>query len=150
MPTVRIESSDFVDGGIRDVVPLRRAIDKGYDNVVCIVCQTRTLRPVPAADNVISLIYRLYEIVQNEIIDNDLSIIAEKKAMANAIKHHSELAALLPSLVKTAAYENVELKIIQPEDAIRVDDENFNSSDIDEMINLGIETARDKKFRTLT
>jgi NTE family protein len=151
MPYVEIEykgsTGRFVDGGMRDVAPFQRALKLGYDKITCIVCQAENLKPVKMEDNIVPFCLRLYEIVFDEIVSNDLKVIEKQKAL------HNELMGLKKSqqppdqyLRKVEKYQDITVEIIRPDAPIEVKDLNFSREQIEYLIELGIRTAKVGKF----
>jgi NTE family protein len=73
MPARKIKSGLFVDGGIREVAPLERAIKDRAGRIVCVVCQPKKLgQQARRCKNAIDLMNRDMDIVTNETVNNDL------------------------------------------------------------------------------
>lgn len=72
-PPVRIEDSLYIDGGVRDLAPLKRAIDYGVDNIVCISTDhTREDRRETPINNVFDLGRNLIRICSADNFKNDV------------------------------------------------------------------------------
>lgn len=144
MPYVNIkygpwgESHPLVDGGIRDVAPLRKAIDAGYDNIICVVCQTESVGGlIFNPGKLLSHIDRVTDIIVNELVNNDLNIIKSYKQLVGALTRGARISK------KIQRYAAVPLpKVIRPLTPIDVDIQNFSSEQIQGMIDLGIDAAK--------
>jgi NTE family protein len=135
------KTHSFVDGGTRDVAPVTRAIQNNYENIACIVCQSKKVKQLQEPDfrprDLEQLLPRLMNIIVNETVNNDLWTIA-----------------LLKDLLKRSNLKRQELNdrhkgyydlkcatVIRPEKEIDVDDMAFNAQDIENMIQHGIDIA---------
>src|SRR5207302_11400174 len=68
MPLVRVAGADYYDGGVRDVVPVGKAINQGAREMVVIVCQARELQPESfPRGHPLAMASRLMDIVTDEI-----------------------------------------------------------------------------------
>jgi NTE family protein len=129
----------FIDGGTRDVAPLSRALKDGYQKIVCIACQSQELKyrefpPRRLADSMA----RTMSIVINETVNNDLGTIdAIKGLLKKSGLSRSELDETLKPY-----YDMNSVTVIRPEKEIDVDEMNFDSKKINDMINEGADTAR--------
>lgn len=131
MPLVKIAGGHYYDGGIRDIAPIGRAINKGADEILCIVCQAPSLKAKTfQAKNVFHLIGRLMDVLTSEIIRNDLR---EIQRINNVLETKSP--ALIGSLLHP--YKPVKWKLIQPADEIAIDLDDFTPADIKFMIDFG-------------
>ena len=72
VPVTLIGKSPYVDGGVREVAPLKRAIDDGAQEIICVVCQPESLQGVSfLPGNLADFALRLMDIVTNELVNND-------------------------------------------------------------------------------
>ena len=65
----------WVDGGVRDIIPLKKAIDLGADKIFVILCSPR--KPTVSFrryNNIVSVLERTLDILLNEIYINDVEI----------------------------------------------------------------------------
>jgi len=70
---VKIWRHSAVDGGIVDVVPLKRAIEAGADEIDLILCSSRYIAEAgEGLDNILKVGLRSFEIMMNEIFKNDI------------------------------------------------------------------------------
>jgi NTE family protein len=130
MPLQVIADQPYYDGGLRDIAPLRQAIDLGATRVVCALCQTVGVAPVEAHFNrgdAFHLISRVVAITSNEILRNDIETFLE-------INRQLLLDRSQPML---ADKRYIPILVIRPVAPIPFDVENFTSADIAGMIEQG-------------
>jgi NTE family protein len=137
MPLSAIGGGRYTDGGIREVAPLATAIERGADQVVCIVCQASELEARQFdPGNLVQLSERVMDVVTNETVTNDL----RRTERVNAMIRESPLQAM--TFMQREVRE-VEVKIIRPRDPIALGIESFTPADIDRMIQSGRYEARE-------
>lgn len=72
-PPVRINSGLYLDGGIRDIAPLKAAIKEGATEIVVLSTENPyAIKPKSNIGNVTSVAFRTIEIIMNEILLNDI------------------------------------------------------------------------------
>jgi len=80
-PTVDKEEQ-YIDGGVRDIVPLKKAIDEGADDIYILLCSP--LNSYKKDDkqykNIIDVTLRTQEILLNEVMRNDIDVALEINA----------------------------------------------------------------------
>lgn len=118
----------YLDGGIRDVAPIGKAIDAGADDIVCVLCQSRETTSNFDPGNLMSLADRVMEIVVNEIVNND-------------IQRAQEINRQLAAGGNMVGKKEVKITVIRPRQPIGLDLSNFNSGQIEDTINSGYESA---------
>lgn len=137
----------FVDGGTRDVAPVSAAVKMGYDNIACVICHPFTLKPAATSfepRNLEHLIGRIFSIVINETVNNDVSTIDLIKRLLTSGALEKQ-----PAPVRQALSPYLQLKsatIIRPRSNSRaeaIDDFAFGTDDIKAVIDEGIEAAGD-------
>ena len=134
----------FVDGGIRDVAPLRRAVNEGYENIICIVCQSRAVGGlIFDPGNLLVHIERITDIMINEIVENDLALIKEFKLLAKKLS--SKKVRLSKEL---RAYGEMPIpKVYRPLMPIDIDIMDFKERHIAEMIEMGEKSVIEQGLR---
>ncbi len=127
MPVVQIGGDHrraFIDGGLREVAPIREAIDDGLTHIVCVACHARQLvNQKFNYRNVLNLMDRVKDITVNQIVNNDLDWAVR---YADRVRRDG-----------TPMY----LTIIRPADAFDIDLMKFNSEDISALIVKGYQTG---------
>ncbi|REA61596.1 patatin [Dyadobacter luteus] len=132
MPAVEIEDDLYLDGGLREVLPIRPALADGATEIVMIGCHSPHLYQPEGlnARNLITLIERVRDITVNEVANSNI-IWAESFA---------ERANLRGTPMK--------LTVIRPEAPLILDLQHFTSDDISRLIvegyKAGTEVLRKK------
>lgn len=130
MPSVSIGNSIFLDGGLREVAPIRRAIQDGATDIMLLACHSAKLfnGETFSPRNVISLMERVRNITVNQIVNNDIDW-AENYAERSSLCGHP-----------------IKLTVIRPNSPLQLDLQHFNSDDISRLIvegyRIGLETLK--------
>ena len=130
MPLRTIDEQAYYDGGLRDIAPLKQAIELGATGVVCALCQTVGVAPVEPHFNrgdVFHLVSRVVAIVSNEIVRNDIETFLE-------VNRQVQRDSTQPMV---ADKRFIPILVIRPLVPIPFDVEHFTSADIARMIELG-------------
>jgi len=139
MPLQTIEDQPYYDGGLRDIAPLKQAIELGATRVVCALCQTVGVAPVePHFDrgDAFHLVSRVVAITSNEIVRNDIETFLE-------INRQLLIDGTQPMVVDK---RYIPILVIRPLVPIPFDVENFTPTDIARMIDQGrADTIREVK-----
>ena len=113
MPVVKINGEtrkSYLDGGLRDVAPLQKAIQDGATEVVVIACHTEMIEGGDFdSGDLLALVDRVMDIAVNEILNADLRM------------QRSE----------------VKLRIIRPKQGLSIDIQHFTKMDIRRMLEMG-------------
>jgi len=134
MPAVILRNDPFFDGGLRNIVPLKIAIDKGADEIIMILCQPDSKKSGSLINldanykNIINLVERVTDILTDEIEDDDIDV-------CNSINKAIELKM-------DTTHKMIKLTVIRPDKALEIDLQTFTSDDINRLINLGYDTAK--------
>jgi len=140
MPVVNIagdEHRPFLDGGIRDVAPLKKAIDTDPDEIVCISCHSKELGGKAFnSGKLMSLIERIMDIVVNEIVTNDLE-------WAQYINPFLPADGSPKPEEPLKGYRKINIIEVRPKSPIGLDLEKFSSTDIQELMDSGYSTAEE-------
>jgi NTE family protein len=132
MPLQLIGGQPYYDGGLRDIAPLKQAIELGATKVVCALTQTVGVAPVDPDFNrgdAFDLVSRVVAVASNEILRNDIETFLE-------INDQLMLDDRQPML---AHKRYIPILVIRPVRPIPFDVERFTSADIARMIDLGRE-----------
>jgi NTE family protein len=118
MPAVSISNELFLDGGLREVAPIRQAIDDGAKEIVLIACHSPLLYQPEAfnARNLITLIERVRDITVNQIANNNI-------LWAESYVDRSVLRGV-----------PMKLTVIRPAAPLVLDLQKFTSEDISRLI----------------
>ena len=113
MPVVKIQGEkrkSYLDGGLRDVAPLQKAISDGAKEVIVIACHTEMIEGGDFdSGDLLALVDRVMDIAVNEILNADLKM----------------------------SRSEVQLKIIRPLQPLSIDIQRFNKLDIRRMLEMG-------------
>jgi len=77
MPPVKIGESQYIDGGVKEIAPLSKAIDEGATHIVSIVLSPEANHRPPVQKEFKSsmeILKRTLELLTDEIVDNDLRV----------------------------------------------------------------------------
>lgn len=137
MPISMIGNEPFVDGGIREIAPLREAIKDGAEEIITIVCMPEDVGgAIFNRKNAIELAERLMDILENEIVNNDL-------------RECTEINQVTPkdgSLVAEGPFAGkrfIKLTVIRPDKPIDISLEDFTPEDIKEAVSAGRARAKE-------
>jgi NTE family protein len=113
MPVVKIQGEkrkSYLDGGLRDVAPLQKAINDGAKELVVIACHTEMIEGGDFdSGDLLALVDRVMDIAVNEILNADLHM------------QRSE----------------VKLTVIRPKQPLSIDIQHFTKMDIRRMLETG-------------
>lgn len=160
MPHVNIGNAPYVDGGVREVAPLGKAIEDEADEIACICCLPRNLEGVAfRPGNLLEFALRLMDVVTNELINNDLDRFEQ---INDWVRAYQDMLKKLPQTMPDYARgQNVEstisplfaelpfnkwreipITLIRPENEVVLDLMHFTPTDIEEVIKQGRNVAR--------
>lgn len=77
MPPVTIGASQYMDGGVKEIAPLSKAIDEGATHILSIILSPNIDHRKPAEKEFKSsmeILRRTLELLTDEIVDNDLKV----------------------------------------------------------------------------
>lgn len=130
MPLRVVDGDPFYDGGMRDVAPLKQAIDLGAERIVAVVCQSEQVGPLAPGFKLgspLDLIMRVEDIVKNELVQNDLEWFLEVNRTVRQTPDHP--------LMQGKRY--IPILVVRPEHAIKLSVDDFTPADIERMIAQG-------------
>jgi NTE family protein len=141
MPVVNIgglRKMAFLDGGLRDVAPIKKAIADGAEEIVCIACHTRNIDGgyFPYG-NLLALVDRVMDIAVNECLNADLDWAEFRNECLPSDGSVGEYGIL-------QGQKRIKLKVIRPQRPLEVDIQNFDQEDIQRMILLGYQHGREE------
>ena len=127
MPAVQIGGDHrkaFMDGGLREVAPLRVAIEDGATDIMCVACHAKRI-PGDAVNyrNLLTLIERVKDITVNQLVNNDIAW-AERYVEKEKIRGHA-----------------INLTVVRPTDPLHLDLLQFTSEDISKLLVQGYKAA---------
>jgi NTE family protein len=134
MPVVKINGEarrSFLDGGLRDVTPIRRALQDGATEIVCISCHPESIEGGNFdTGDLLALVDRVMDIAVNEILNADLS---ETILINNSLPMDGSPQPNGPF----AGFQRVKITNIRPIQPLTVDLQHFNKLDIRRMMEVG-------------
>lgn len=140
MPIVKIggnEKLPFLDGGLRDVAPLRRAIRDGATELVCVACHTQEIDNQPFEQgNLLALVDRAMDITVNENLNADLE-------WAEFLNECLPLDGTQTTIAALKGLRKMKLTVIRPKSPLSIDIQDFNADDINRLITIGYQRGRE-------
>ncbi len=133
MPAVEIDDDFYVDGGLREVIPIRPALADGATEIVLIGCHSPHLYQPEGlnARNLITLIERIRDITVNEVANSNI-------IWAESFAERSNLRGT-----------PMKLTVIRPTSPLVLDLQHFTSEDISRLIvegyKMGVQVLKKKE-----
>jgi NTE family protein len=122
MPVVKLKEDanrSYLDGGLREVSPIMKAIEDGATEIVSVCCHPERIEGGHLdTGNLLDLVDRVMDIAVNEILNADL--------------REAQLAAQLGK-------HPIKIKSIRPLQPLQIDMQNFTKYDIRRLLELGYE-----------
>jgi len=132
MPAIQIAGDHrraFLDGGLREVAPLRVAIEDGAGEITCIACHAKKIyNETFNYRNLLNLMDRVKDITVNQLVNNDIAW-AERYAEREQLRGRS-----------------LHLTIIRPTEPLHLDLMKFTSDDIGRLIVMGYQAGVDQLY----
>ena len=129
MPAVQIAGDHrraFLDGGLREVAPVRVAIEDGAGEIACIACHAKKIyNETFNYRNLLNLMDRVKDITVNQLVNNDI-------AWAERYAEHEHFHG-----------RHLDLTIIRPTEPLYLDLMKFTSDDIGRLIVMGYQAGVD-------
>lgn len=114
----------FLDGGLREVAPLREAIDDGADELVCVACHAKRIFTEKFNyRSLLNLVERVKDITVNQIVNNDIAW-AERWVEREKLRGN-----------------DMHLTVIRPHEPLYLNLMKFSSDDIGRLIVQGYQHA---------
>lgn len=137
MPITMLAGQPLLDGGLRNVTPLKAAIDEGADEIICVVCQAEKVSGKNFDErNLLQLTDRIMDIATNEIVNNDLE-------WARYINTFCPPDGTPLAEGPLAGYRHIPIWVIRPQVDPDIQLDDFTSQQISQLIDLGHYAARD-------
>ena len=125
---MKIGNSDFVDGGVRDITPLKQAIEAGADDIYILLASPLKIKTERKNyNNIINVMGRTANILLNEIYRNDISWALRINKLVDKYK--------------IKRYHKIKIHVIAP-DKLIMDSLDFVPDKIRFGIKYGYETAK--------
>jgi len=127
MPAVQIGGDHrkaFMDGGLREVAPVRVAIEDGATQLMCVACHAKRIVGEPINyRGLLTLIERVKDITVNQLVNNDIAW-AERYVEKEKFRGH-----------------DISLTVVRPTDPLHLDLQQFTSEDIGKLLVQGYQAA---------
>ena len=132
MPGIQIGNDNkevYLDGGLREVVPLKKAIEDGATEIYAIAThpKKREMKPINYR-NLLNLIDRIKDISVNQFENNDIE-------WAENYNHN------LMSMAGFSINKKIKLTIIRPDKSVEIKLTDFDINEIKKIIKEGYEKA---------
>ena len=125
MPVVKINGEtrrSFLDGALRDVAPIKKAVDDGASHIVCISCHMESIEGGHFdSGDLLALVDRVMDIAVNEILNADIKEV----------------------MISNTTFD---IQSVRPPQPLTIDIQNFNKMDIRRMLELGYQVGQDIKI----
>lgn len=125
-----ISAADYqmVDGGVRNITPLKDAIDAGADEIVVVLASPRWVQPGKKEyKNILQVIARTFDILSNEVYINDID---------NCEWYNVHM-------VGDGIHRKINLTVVEPSEFF-MDTLEFHPKSIRKAIEIGKQTAAEK------
>jgi len=137
MPAIQIGGDHrqaYMDGGLREVVPIRKAIEDGANEIYCVAThpKNKSLEHFNYR-SFFSLIERIKDITVNQFENSDI------EWAENYAKNYGSIGPF--SLTK-----KIKLTVIRPKEPLNIELTNFTTNDIKEIIKQGYENGYQALF----
>lgn len=141
MPVVQINGEkrrSFLDGGLRDVTPIRKALDDGATEILCVSCHPETIEGgIFDTGDLLALVDRVMDIAVNEILNADLR---ETILINNALPLDGSPQSEGPFV----GFQRVKISNIRPEQPLTIDMQRFTKMDIRRMLEVGYAVGKNQ------
>jgi len=128
---IELEGELWSDGGIKEITPLKAAINLGATEIDVIITSPKSdTKPFPKEPNAINVLTRTLDLMSDEVISNDMS----KSVLYNDLV----LAGAAPGK------RYIKFNIIRPEFNIADDSLDFDPAKLKEMMEKGYLDAKSK------
>ncbi len=135
MPVISIRGMPFVDGGTREIAPLKPAIESGAADIVVIACDSKEMGSSSVdSKDIIKLIERVFDVMSIAIVDDDVGL----AQYINGNVPQDGTPALSGPF---AGKRKVIIRVIRPSSPINLDITKFTSADIENLIQQGYRAA---------
>jgi len=108
-PPVKQKELRSVDGGVRDIAPMRIAVKKGATDIYLIICDL--LKPYPTLSepkNLLDVLNRTLAIMSHEIVINDIEAAVKKNELADKSRYRKiNLYVIDPDMEFVEMFEDI-------------------------------------------
>ena len=125
----------WLDGGLHNVAPIGAAINKEYDEIVCIACRPDTIGRGSFQGRLTALGERISDVVAQRLLDTDIAQALEINKWVDRLLTEGAQSEVDKDFLKR--FKRIRLKLIRPVDELDVDLRTFTPQDIERMIETG-------------
>ena len=130
MPAIQIGDDHrkvFMDGGLREVIPVKKAIEDGAEEIICIATHPKN-RPMEAVNyrSIFSLLERVKDISVNQFENSD-------------IEWAENYSKSIVGISNFQLNKKIKLTVIRPKESLHLELTKFETNDIRNLIKLGYE-----------
>lgn len=159
MPPVKIGSSQYIDGGVKEIAPLSKAIEEGATHILSIILSPEAQYREPVEKEYkssIEILKRTLELLTDEIVDNDLKVATlytEAIHYIEKIKKRMKKRLGLTSAEMRRFFDGIKnpfrgkrvihLTTIRPEEELTVSSLEFHPDKMREMVDKGYRRAKE-------
>ncbi len=159
MPPVKIGANQYVDGGVKEIAPLSKAIEEGATHILSIILSPDVDRRKPVENEFKSsmeILRRTLDLLTDEIVDNDLKVAT---LYTDAIHYIGEIKKRMKEKLGLTSAEMrrvffgikhpfrgkrvVHLTTIRPEEELMVSSLEFHPDQMREMVDQGYRRAKE-------
>jgi len=132
----------LIDGGVRNIAPLKSAIDDGAKEIITISAQTEEVKPQSGKNyrKLLTLAGRAVGIMTNEIVNNDLKLIGKINLACLQYGKKADGFKITGDFLDGYCY--IESTVIRPENPLDIDITTFTPADIARIIEEGRKAAK--------
>ncbi len=158
MPPIQIGRHQYIDGGVKEIAPFRKAIDEGATHILAVVLSPEIERRAPVLKEFKSsmdILKRTLELLTDEIVDNDLNvalIYREAIRSLHQIRTNAKERLALSEAKIRKLFEGVDslfsgkrvvgITTIRPDHELRVSSLEFNPGQMRELVDRGYHQAK--------
>lgn len=122
---VKIDNKIYLDGGIKDNIPIKKGLEMDYDKIIVILTENYNYKMKKEHQLLGKIVYRNYPYLKQDLIDMDITYNNTQE------------------LIKKLEQEN-KIFVIKPSKNIKINKITRSTKKIDELYNLGINDSIDK------
>ncbi|MDZ4710944.1 MAG: patatin-like phospholipase family protein [bacterium] len=156
MPPVSISGQQYVDGGVREYLPVDAVIDEGAEDVTCIMTTTgNSYYDKSKFDNLKDILLKTIEIFSNDVSDNDVRLAEIYNKGISYVEECKERVIRFTGISEDEAQtlftsdknpffgkRKLDLKIIRPKKELG-DGLQFSKAEMREQLNYGYDLLKD-------
>jgi len=159
MPPVKIGRYQYIDGGLKEIAPLGKAIDEGATHIISIILTPEQEYRKPHQKELkssLEILKRTIELLTDEILDNDLKIAnlyskaicfvdrVKKNAKEKLCLNPSEITKLFAGIENPFSNKKIiEITTIRPDEELMESSLQFDPEKMKQMVDKGYRKAKE-------